>query len=267
MTEQSAPRHPAQPFTPQTLDTESAFRAAGALYSRVFGYHEREYSLNPHLLSALVKNGGSAVGVFSDAGELVGFVYGFAGRDRAGQEYHYSQAAVVDPAFQDRGIGGLLKAHQRKVALSWGQRRMRWTFDPMLTRNAHFNLSRLHAEGIAYADDYYDRPGTDRLVVEWRLDRTADPYAALRRATPPELTAQDWGRAIADTVAGRDAVWLALPAQAAAPRAAVAPSVGAATRDALRAALAEDRVLVACARTGSDTAAYLAVSRSVPEEG
>ncbi|NIP92192.1 MAG: acetyltransferase, partial [Gemmatimonadetes bacterium] len=56
--------------------------------------------------------------------------------------------------------------------------RMYWTFDPLESRNAYLNLSRLGAVVREYAPDMYgvsDSPlhrglGTDRFVVTWELD-------------------------------------------------------------------------------------------------
>lgn len=259
------------PFRAETLHTGEQFRAAAALYTRVFGYDRPEFALNANLLSALARNGGSAVGVFTAQDELIGFAYGFIGRDRDGEEFHYSQAAVVEASHQGEGVGRLIKEHQRRVALGWGHRTMRWTFDPILARNAHFNFASLGAEGIGFVPDYYDRPGTDRVIVEWTLDRARDPYEGLRRAAPPPLGPADWGLVTRGTVAGadgvvRDAAWLAIPAER--PGAAVEPAgpVGlgalrARLRDSLTSLVTQRRILVACTRIDATTAAYLAVER------
>ena len=189
------------------LTQYTEFREAAALYARVFAYTENEYALNANLLTALARNGGSAIGAFADDGTLIGFAYGFAGCDTGGALFHYSQAAAVDAAHQGRGVGQALKLAQRDVALRWGQRFMRWTFDPLLSRNAHFNLSSLGAVGIAFERDYYARPDTDRLVVSWDLQA---PVSRARDTTPsaPALGPHDWGRAVATP----DGTWIAIPA-------------------------------------------------------
>ncbi|GAB3583928.1 hypothetical protein GCM10027406_29440 [Leifsonia lichenia] len=259
----------------ETLNSGEEFRAAAALYTRVFGYERPEFSLNPNLLSALARNGGSAVGVRTADDELIGFAYGFAGRDALGRDFHYSQAAVVDAAHQGAGVGRMLKERQREVALGWGHSTMRWTFDPVLSRNAHFNFSSLRAEGVGFVPDYYGRPGTDRVVVEWDLTRDddplSDPFDDLRRAEPPALGRGDWGRIVHGQVSRRDgsvgeAAWLAVPAQA--------PAVSddeeeRASHDLLRANVGRSlaslvgrgAVLVSCVRVDQATAVYLAVER------
>ncbi|WP_309127434.1 GNAT family N-acetyltransferase [Microbacterium sp.] len=243
------------PLRGETLVGDAAFREAAELYTRVFQYEEPEFSLNPNLLSALAKNGGSAVGVH-DEGRLVGFAYGFAGRDRSGAEYHYSQAAVVDPDYQGRGIGRLLKACQREVALGWGQRRMRWTFDPLLSRNAHFNFAALQAEGTGYAVDYYDRPRTDRIIVDWALDRTADPFEGVRTLPTPSFSSADWGRVFRATENGIRTARLPLPVAGAS--AFRVGDLQASIRDGMQAIFSTGLVLVDCTRLDDETAVYLA---------
>lgn len=250
------PQPTTTPLRGETLVGDAAFREAAALYTRVFQYEEPEFSLNPNLLSALAKNGGSAVGV-RDGGRLVGFAYGFAGRDRSGAEFHYSQAAVVDPAYQGQGVGRLLKACQREVALRWGQRRMRWTFDPSLSRNAHFNFATLQAEGTGYAIDYYDRPGTDRIIVDWALDRDVDPFARIRALPSPGFGRADWGRVISGIEHGVRIARLPLPA--AEGEALASPGLRAAIRSGMHDMLESGLLLVNCTRLDDETSVYLAV--------
>ncbi len=256
MREASVPR-----YRCSTLRTHTDLRAAADLYARVFGYSTRDLQLNTNLLSALVRNGGSAVGVHTGDGVLVGFAYGFAGRDESGHDFHYSQAAAVDPAHQGAGVGRMLKRAQRDVALRWGHTHMRWTFDPLLTKNAHFNFSTLGAEGVGYVPDYYARPGTDRIVVDWALERAVDPYAAARAVRPPAFGPTDWGRAVpADPVAGKDAVWLPASAQPTAPG-LPGHDAEALVRDGLRELVTDGHVLVSCRIIDRSTAAHLAVRR------
>lgn len=240
------------------LTQYTEFRDAAALYARVFRYTESEYALNTNLLTALTRNGGSAIGAFDDDGTLIGFAYGFAGCETDGSVFHYSQAAAVDPEHQGRGVGQALKLAQRTVALRWGQRIMRWTFDPLLSRNAHFNLNALGAVGIAFEPDYYARPDTDRLVVAWDL---CAETPAVRRAVPPPpaLGRRDWGRAVADD-GGR---WIAVPARpddlAADDRAILRRDLARTMTDAFQ----RGEILVAAVRLDEQTAVY----RATPGEG
>ncbi|MBT2486260.1 MULTISPECIES: GNAT family N-acetyltransferase [unclassified Microbacterium] len=235
------------------------FREAAALYARVFAYSESEYTLNTNLLTALARNGGSAVGAFASDGRLIGFAYGFAGRDGRGADYHYSQAAAVDQEHQGRGVGQALKLAQRDVALRWGQRTMRWTFDPLLARNAHFNLSSLGAVGIAFERDYYARPDTDRLVVSWDLTAVDARRDLSVLGDPPALGRADWGY----EAAAENGSWIGIPLRADLLSSMERSEVRRALDQTLTVAFRQGEVLVAASRIDEHTAAY----RAIPGKG
>jgi predicted GNAT superfamily acetyltransferase len=101
----------------------------------------------------------------------------------AGDGY-YSHMMAVARDYQNRGVGARLKWAQRARSLDEGRRFIRWTWDPMQSRNAHFNLNRLGVVVRSYSANYYgtdyspvtgkfgERLGldSDRLVAEWELD-------------------------------------------------------------------------------------------------
>ncbi|MFB6610652.1 hypothetical protein ACFCVO_10055 [Agromyces sp. NPDC056379] len=233
-------------LTTHELSKYEDFQQASALYRRVFGYSSEELALNSNLLSALVRNGGSAVGVRNADGELIGFAYGFLGSDDSGV-FHYSQAAVVEQHAQGRGVGRLLKLRQREVVLASGVSTMRWAFDPALGRNAHFNLDILGAHSSAFVRDYYGRPGTDRLLVDWPLAAGGDPYAAVRSERPPaSLAGAEPGASIAHG-AGR---WVVIPTGEAGT---------ARLHDTMHELHGQGFVLVSCQRIDEAASAYLAV--------
>ncbi len=140
----------------------------------------------PASMLRTIADAGGIVLLAELAGQAVGFCYGFPGQGRRGERYHRSHAAGVLPQLRDRGVGWQLKQAQRRAALRQGLDRMVWTFDPVQTRNAHFNLDRLGATARGYHRDYYGSRQdafngglpTDRLVVDWFLGGAA---AAARR--------------------------------------------------------------------------------------
>lgn len=247
-----------QGYSAARLTDPSGLQEADNLYRRVFGYNDPSLSLNPNLLMSLGYHGGSSVGVFDEQGDLVGYAYGFAGMDDCGEHFHFSQAAVVAPSEQGKGLGRALKVLQAREAARTGQREMRWTFDPMLVKNAHFNFDSLGAIGIDFLPNYFDRPDSDRILVSWRLP--ADAYANRRPAHPmPSLGRSRWG----SIVSGPDeSTLIPLPADPEAIAAPVREQVSERLAEALRATFDEDRMLVSCCRITDDTAAYLAVPRS-----
>lgn len=121
--------------------------------------------------------GGIVAGAYDEAGEFAGFVYGMTGVE-AGRPVHWSDMLAVRPEHEGTGLGTRLKAYQRAELLGMGIDTVYWTFDPLESRNAHINFSKLGIVAREYALDMYgdtDSPlhsgiGTDRLVVLWLID-------------------------------------------------------------------------------------------------
>jgi len=107
---------------------------------------------------------------------LIGFVASSPAW-RGGHRYFYSLALGVVPECVNQGVGRALKFAQRRRALREGIDCIEWTFDPLRTKNAHFNITRLGAIARSYIPDYYGpvesslQKGlpSDRLIAEWWL--------------------------------------------------------------------------------------------------
>lgn len=138
----------------------------------------------PMLMMVANEMGGLAAGAFDADGRMLGFVFGISGLRRTRLAHWSDMCAVADEA-RDRGIGQGLKLFQRQTMLSRGIEVAHWSFDPLIARNAWFNLARLGAEPDEYIVDMYpdsDSPvhtalGTDRFIVRWEL-RPAPPGPA-----------------------------------------------------------------------------------------
>jgi predicted GNAT superfamily acetyltransferase len=84
-----------------------------------------------------------------------------------------------------RGIGLALKLHQRQWALARGIKRITWTYDPLIRRNAYFNLVKLGARPEEYLTSFYGAMDdainggdeSDRVLTAWDLTAPAGPYA------------------------------------------------------------------------------------------
>jgi predicted GNAT superfamily acetyltransferase len=108
--------------------------------------------------------------------KLVGFAFGFLGREHGQTTIHSHMLAVLDD-YRHLDLGTKLKHAQRERALAMGIHEMTWTFDPLQSRNAHFNFAKLGALSDTYKVDFYGpetssklhRNGTDRLWVRWLL--------------------------------------------------------------------------------------------------
>lgn len=235
------------------LHGSRALAQADQLYRSVFAYQGEHFSLNPMLLQGIAHNGGSMVGVRNEVDELVGFAYGFVGYEH-GTIYHYSQAAVVSPVLQGKGIGKALKLAQRDIVLASGIHEMRWAFDPAYSRNGHFNFNTLGAIGDKFFVNFYDVEGSDRIVTKWALD---DPRPTAV-AEPPVFDRATWGE---PQRINNDAFWLPLPARLVAGTGAQESDESMRARLKLREALSDlvttqHFKIVSCRRIDDTTSAY-----------
>jgi len=113
----------------------------------------------------------------SEKEKMVGFAFGFLGREHGELTIHSHMLAVLD-SYRHLDLGARLKQAQRERALTMGVREMTWTFDPLQSRNAHFNFAKLGVVSETYKVDFYGpetssvlhRNGTDRLWVRWLLE-------------------------------------------------------------------------------------------------
>lgn len=138
-----------------------------------------------------------------DEDKLVGFALGIFGQERGHTTIHSHMLAVLE-AYRRHNLGFRLKQAQRDRALALGVREMTWTYDPLQSRNAHFNFAKLGIVADTYKLDFYGpqtssmlhQNGTDRLWSSWLLtsrrvrdrlagkDVRAETLDALRHLAP-----------------------------------------------------------------------------------
>jgi predicted GNAT superfamily acetyltransferase len=131
----------------------------------------------------------------------------------------------VLPVVRHTGAGRAVKLHQQTWAADHGLAYIVWTFDPLVRRNAWFNLGVLGARVEEYLVDFYGpiedavnaRDETDRLLVAWAVDNphtvsmlppggattevaTPEDIVALRRADPAAATR--WRRQLRAELSG-----------------------------------------------------------------
>jgi predicted GNAT superfamily acetyltransferase len=144
--------------------------------------------VSAELLRAMAVAGNYVAGAY-EADELLGACFGFLGETGL-----HSHIAGVASHGLGRGVGYALKQHQRRWALDRGLGTISWTYDPLVRRNAHFNLTKLGARPVSYIPDFYGRMNdsingadeTDRLLVAWDLSsprRTVEPVDAATALT------------------------------------------------------------------------------------
>jgi predicted GNAT superfamily acetyltransferase len=145
--------------------------------------------LPAEVLRSLCHAGGGVLGAYADD-HLVGAAA--AVFSPPGEHAVYSLVAAA--AMADRGVGFALKQAQRVWALRHGATVMCWTFDPLVGRNARFNLVKLGAVGAEYLVDFYGPMDdginggdeSDRLTARW--DLRAGGTAGTEQTGPTEAT-------------------------------------------------------------------------------
>jgi predicted GNAT superfamily acetyltransferase len=167
-----------------------------ALFARIWGRADNP-PVTLELLRAFTKAGNYVGGAFVPDGRLVGACVGFF--HAPADDAMHSHIAGVDSAMTGRHVGFAVKLHQRSWALSRGVSEIAWTFDPLVSRNAYFNLMKLAARPAEYLPNFYGPmtdaingvDDSDRLLVRWNL---LDPVVDLActtgvPATPDPVTA------------------------------------------------------------------------------
>jgi predicted GNAT superfamily acetyltransferase len=177
----------AQQVVIRDLKSIDDLRQLKAVEKEVWGMADDD-TLPLTLAIACKAAGNIFVGAF-DKEKLIGFAFGFLGREHGQTTIHSHMLAVLD-AYRHLDLGSRLKQAQRERAMAMGVHEMTWTFDPLQSRNAHFNLSKLGVVSDTYKVDFYGpetssmlhRNGTDRLWVRWILNsrRVRDRLAGQR---------------------------------------------------------------------------------------
>ena len=174
------------------LETAAEMAEIEAIQRQV--WPESETDVVPaHMLLAAVHNGGVVIGAFEtqdeqasatevgDRGSLVGFVFGFPGiylTPDGPRPKHASHMMGVLPANRNQGIGFALKRAQWQMVRHQGLDRITWTYDPLLSRNAYLNITRLGAVCNTYLRDAYGSMRdslnvglpSDRFQVDWWIN-------------------------------------------------------------------------------------------------
>jgi predicted GNAT superfamily acetyltransferase len=156
------------------LTTAAELHEASALFAKVW----RPTDPVPQEMLRVIQHIGGYVSGAYEAGTLVGACAALP--TAAGGLHSHITGATV------RGAGFALKMHQREWALRRGVTVVSWTFDPLVRRNAYFNLAKLAARVEDYLEDFYgDMPDelnagspTDRLLITWELTTPAVAAAA-----------------------------------------------------------------------------------------
>ena len=209
------------------LKSLTELEAMTALFDEIWEPDSGNSSVRLDMLRALTKAGNYASGAYDVvSGQLLGACLGFFGPPSSA-ELH-SHIAGVRPAGLGRSVGFALKVHQRAWCLRRDVRVIAWTYDPLIRRNAYFNLVKLGARPVEYLRNFYGEmedvinggTETDRMLVHWDLRSASVAEASSGRPLPASfagerargaviaLSAGEGGRPtarlpVADAAAGR----------------------------------------------------------------
>ncbi len=182
--------------TVRQLDGIVEFDTAADLFAEVWNEPAGALPIAGHVMCALSLARNYVSGAFNTHRRMVGASVGFAGVGfpRA----IHSHITGVMPSLHSGGIGYALKLDQRAWALARDIELVTWTFDPLVRRNAVFNLSKLGAVVTGYLENLYGGltdglnagDETDRLYLHWRLNSPA----AVAAADGTRVVVQDVGR-------------------------------------------------------------------------
>ncbi len=164
------------PVEIRTVTDGDDLQELGAVLQQVWGTDAP--IVNLEMARAIGHSGGYLAGAYTrDAGQkvrMVGASVGILARHEGRPALH-SHVTGLLPQARRTGVGRLLKLHQREWAASCGLDWITWTFDPLVRRNAWFNIAVLGAEVHSYLPNFYGTmtdainigDESDRLHVAW----------------------------------------------------------------------------------------------------
>ena len=203
------------------LDDAAGMRRLMTLFNQIWG--STTPIVGVELLRAVQHAGGYVVAAHL-GDQIVGGSFGFLGRHQ-GQPSLHSHVTGVLPGVRHTGVGRAMKLHQRAWAADHGLGWVTWTFDPLVRRNAHFNIDVLRAQIHEYLVDFYGPiddainagDESDRLLVAWPVSdqpaaaardtadtiaiATPDDIVVLRRTDRPAAAA--WRQRLRTELGGR----------------------------------------------------------------
>jgi predicted GNAT superfamily acetyltransferase len=161
----------------------------GDVFQQVWGSATEIIRLE--MLMAISHAGGYVVGAFDMSrgddgrGEILGASVGVLAVHHDQPALH-SHVTGILPGARSTGLGRAMKLHQQQWALNRGIEWIVWTFDPLVQRNAWFNIAILGAEVHEYLPHFYGTmtdainagDDSDRLLMAWST--ATDPHTAPR---------------------------------------------------------------------------------------
>ena len=160
-------------FDIRNLEKAGEMGSIVTLFSQVWG--TTTPIVNVELLCAIAHSGGYVAAVYEHE-RVMGASFGFLARHH-GEDALHSHVTGLLPGIQHGGVGRAVKQHQREWAAARSIPWITWTFDPLVRRNAWFNIGVLGAVVHEYLVDFYGpiddainaSDESDRLLVAWAV--------------------------------------------------------------------------------------------------
>lgn len=175
----------------RTLESVGDMATIGAVFQQVWGTNTPIVTVE--LLRAIAHAGGYVAAAF-ESGNVVGASFGFLA-DHHGERALHSHITGILPGVQHAGVGRLMKFHQREWAAERTIPWIVWTFDPLVRRNAWFNIEVLGGHVTEYRENFYGemfdsinaQDESDRLVIAWPTSDSVPRPVAPAGSTPIEV--------------------------------------------------------------------------------
>ncbi|MFH8591796.1 GNAT family N-acetyltransferase [Streptomyces rimosus] len=226
--------------TVRELHLMEDFEAVSLLYADIWGSEPGDSPISGEIMRALSHAGNYVAGAY-EGGRLVGASVAFLG-EPIGTSLH----SHITGAVMGRGVGLALKMHQRQWALARRLTRITWTYDPLIRRNAYFNLVKLGARPEEYLTSFYGAMDdainggdeSDRVLAAWYLTEptpsplevtelpTGAAHRVLNREGHPEIAKTDAETVLIDLPDDIEALRRTDPGAARAWRLAVRETLG-----------------------------------------
>jgi len=210
----------------RTLHTAEEMIELGAVFQQVWGSVTQLVSVE--ILMAVTHSGGYVSAAFESRGDgerMLGASVGILARHQDESALH-SHITGLLPGARHSGLGRAMKMHQRRWASEHDIDWIVWTFDPLVRRNAWFNIEILGAEVHEYLPSFYGTmtdsinagDESDRLLMAWpvvignersarvapsgecELIPTPDDIVTLRRTDPTAVAR--WRRETREALLG-----------------------------------------------------------------
>lgn len=197
-----------EPWEVRILDQPDHMKSVEQLQRMIWPGSETEV-VPLHLLVTVSQNGGLVLGAFEAVDDkpaggqerdsldsMIGFVFGFPGlyfTPDGPRPKHCSHQLGVHPAYRGQGAGFILKRAQWQMVRHQGLDLITWTFDPLLSRNAYLNISRLGGVTNTYKRSFYGELQdelnqgliTDRFQIDWWVNSRRVNRRLSRKARRP----------------------------------------------------------------------------------